>query len=51
MSQSRVIIKIDKFFSKEVFSGERFRTKGLFYTSYKMTISVQNHMFKVNYFL
>ena len=40
-----------KFFGKEVFSGERFRFKGLFYTSYKMAISVQNPVLKVNYFL
>ena len=40
-----------KFFSKKVFSGKLFRTTGLFYTSYKMAISVQNPMFKVNYFL
>ena len=39
------------FFGKKVFSGERFRTKELFYTSYNMAISVQNPMLKVNYFL
>ena len=40
-----------KFFDKKVFSGEGFRIKGLFYTNYKMAISVQNPMLKVNYFL
>ena len=40
-----------KFFGKKVFSGERFRIKGLFYTSYKMAFSVQSPMLKVNYFL
>ena len=40
-----------KFFGKKVFSGERFRIKGLFYTSYKMAISVQNPMLKMSYFL
>ena len=39
------------FFGKKVFSGERLRIKGLFCTSYKMAISVQNPMLKVNYFL
>ena len=39
------------FSGKKVFSGERFRIKGLFYTSYNMAISVQNPMLKVNYFL
>ena len=39
------------FFGKKGFLGERFRIKGLFYMSYKMTISVQSHMLKVNYFL
>ena len=39
------------FFDKKLFSGERFRIMGLFYTSYKMAISVQNLMLKVNYFL
>ena len=40
-----------KFFGNTVFSGERFRYKRLFYTSYKMAISDQNPMLKVNYFL
>ena len=40
-----------KFFVKEVFSAEQFTINGLFYTSYKMAISVQNRMLKVNYFL
>ena len=39
------------FIRKKVFSGERFRIKGLFYTSYNMAISIQNTMLKVNYFL
>ena len=39
------------FFGKKVLSGERFRIKGLFYTSYNMAISAQNPMLKVNYFL
>ena len=39
------------FFGKKVFSDERFRIKGLFYTSYNMAISVQNPILKVNYFL
>ena len=39
------------FFVKKVFSGERFRIKVLFYTSYNVAISVQNPMMKVNYFL
>ena len=38
-----------KFFSKEVFAGERFKIKGLFYTNYKMAISVQNPMLKVSF--
>ena len=40
-----------KFFGKKVFSCKRFRFNGLFYTSYKMAISVQNPMLKVNNFL
>ena len=40
-----------KFFGKKVFSSERLRIKGLFYTSYKMAISVKIPMLKVNYFL
>ena len=40
-----------KFFGKNVFSGERLRIKGLFYTSCKIAISIQNPMLKVNYFL
>ena len=40
-----------RFLCKKVFSGERFRIKGLFYSSYTMAISVQNSMLKVNYFL
>ena len=40
-----------KFVEKKVFSGERFTIKGLFYTSYKMAISVQIPMLKVNYFI
>ena len=36
------------FFGKKLFSGEQFRIKGLFYTSYKMAYSVQNPMLKVN---
>ena len=39
------------FFGKKVFSCERFRIKGLFYTSYNMAISVQNSILKVNSFL
>ena len=40
------------FFGKKVLLGERFRIKGLQgYTSYKMAISAQNPMLKVNYFL
>ena len=38
-----------KSFGEKAFSGERFRIKGLFYTSYKMAISVQNPMLEVNY--
>ena len=38
-------------FGKKVFSGERFRIKGLFYTSYNMDTSVQTPMLKVNYLL
>ena len=37
------------FFGKKVLSAERFRIMGLFYTNYKMAISVQNPMLKVNY--
>ena len=36
------------FFGKKVFSAERFTIKRLFYTSYKMAISVQIPMLKVN---
>ena len=32
------------FFGKKVFSGERFRIKGLFYTSYNMSISAKLHV-------
>ena len=39
------------FFGKEVFSGEPFRIKGLFYAIYKMATSVKNPMLKLNYFL
>ena len=39
------------FFDKKVFSGQRFRIKRLFYTSYRMAISVPNPLVKVNYFL
>ena len=39
------------FFGKTVFSDERFRIMELFYTSYKIAISVQNSMLNVNYFL
>ena len=39
------------FFGKKVFSGERFRIKGLLYMSYTIVISVQNLLLKVNYFL
>ena len=48
----KTIFVAEKFniFGKDVFSGERFRIKGLFYASYKMTISVQNPMLKLNYF-
>ena len=39
------------FFGKKVFSGERFRIKESFYTSFKIAISVQNPMLKMNYLL
>ena len=45
------VAKKANFFGKKVFSGERFRIKGLFSTSYNMAISVQNLLLKVNYFL
>ena len=44
-----VVEKIE-FLGRRV-SGERFPIKGLFYTSYNMVLSVQNPMWKVNYFL
>ena len=40
-----------EFSGKEVFSGERFTIKELFYTSYNMAISVQNLMLNMNYYL
>ena len=39
------------FLGKKVFSDKRFRIKGWFCMSLKMTIPVQNPMLRVNYFL
>ena len=36
--QTIFVAEKKQFFSKKVFSGERFRIKGLFYTSYNMAI-------------
>ena len=41
----------NKIIRQESVLDERFRNKGLFYTSYKMAISDQNPMLNVNYFL
>ena len=45
------VVEKANFFGKKVFSGERFRIEGLFYTSYNVAISVKNPMLKVKYFL
>ena len=45
------IMKMTNFFCLGLFSGERFTGKQLFDTGYKMVISVQNAILKVNNFL
>ena len=47
------IVKMSNLFGREVFSGERFSGMSLplFDTDYKMAISVQTPMLKVNYFI
>ena len=47
----KTIFVAGKKIGKKVFPGERFTMKGLFYTSFKMAISVQIPMSKVIYFL